>query len=350
MISSVRPLIPYWNQGAQWTNTQWNFYKYLPEDSAKGKYLVLIGATGGYDSLYSKYCFRRAVVGWAQDVTAYTQARFSEAQLLFQLGYLKQDPDTPTGTYIVDPNWSNDVAAYAGTLLGFWMDEPSIALAQSTMDNIKNHISALNATLWLNDYDTEMVPPSNPVLQAANSYHPVNLNILQDGDFVWNDGNTSKWVSGANLFGVDVLSDDYGEFQGFFGNRFNGIVCTVMDGSGALLNDATMFYWLQDHSNCNNFALYLNPAFENAWPAALNNFEADAYDAGFLGTQNELYDYKFACQQNAVVFTPPGTSADYYGLWNGTEYTGPVAPGTQGAVVCWVLSSMTATGQFQDNY
>ncbi len=151
------------------------------------------------------------------------------------------------------------------------------------------------------------------------------------------------------------LSDDYNEFQSWFGDNFNGIAAQAMDNSGALRNDGTMVDWLNAHPSIDNFALFVgtNDVVKN-YPTgqlqSIPNFDNDAAAAGFLGTENELYTYLYVCQQNAVRFTPPSSSGSYYGLWRGSGYTGPVDPSTQGAVLCWLLISRTPTGQFQDIY
>ncbi len=116
------------------------------------------------------------------------------------------------------------------------------------------------------------------------------------------------------------------------------------------MNDGAMCDWLRSHANCVNFAFCLSASFENAWPTALNNLDADASAAGFLGVENEPYTYTYVCQQNAVSFTPTGSSGSYYGVWNGSRYTGPVDPSTSGAVLCWLLMPRTPTGQLQDDY
>ena len=115
-VSNVIPLVPYFGEGARWTDSFWDFNKYLPEDSHKGKYLMLVGGSsfvliGGYDlaTLYNKYCFRRAVVGdW--EVGTYTAAGFDESQLLISIGYHNN------GTYVMNSNWQNDVSTYRGTV------------------------------------------------------------------------------------------------------------------------------------------------------------------------------------------------------------------------------------------
>ena len=338
-VSGVQPLVPYWNEGAKWTYSQWNFYKRLPEDSAKGKYLVVGLPPSGVDyaSMYQQYCFRRAICSSGQQLTDVTTAGFSRAEILVGIGA---------------NDYQSVINQYGSSVLGYFIDEPSgtNGVGQITgeeMSQIKIAIITAGSKLYLDDYDTGVIPGT---YVGVHSYHLADAVTLGYGDFIWNDGNTSKWVSGANILGIDYLQDDYNEFQSWFGDRLNGIVCKPMDGSGALMNDQTMWSWLQSHPNCNNFVLYLDPAFQSDWPAALSNFEADASQAGFLGTENQLYDYQFVCQESGVRFTPNGTAFNYYGVWDGSGYSGPVIEGTAGAVVCWQLLSTTPTGQFQDIY
>ncbi|MCL5266871.1 MAG: hypothetical protein M1469_02060 [Bacteroidetes bacterium] len=345
MASGISPLIPYWNQGAQWTYNQWNFYKYLPEDSAKGKYLVLWGVppNGDYASMYNNYCFRR-VVCTGDQIAAATSAGFRLDQLIISIGY-----HDDSGNYIIVSDWGQLISEYKDEVLGYLMDEPSGFLTGQQMADLKSYIVTFNGKLWLDDYDTGVIPSS---YAPPHNYHLADVPMLNNADYVLNDGNTSIWISGNNPLGIGpYLSDDYNEFQGWFGTKFNAIVCKTMDNSGALRNDQTMWDWLQGHSNCNNFVLYLDWAkYSSGVEPSITNFEADAYDAGFLGTEKELYDYKFVCEEDGVTFTPNGTANDYYGVWNGNGYSGPVDPSTPGAVVCWQLASTTPTGQFQDTY
>lgn len=304
--------------------------------------------------MYQQYCFRRAICSPGQQVTDVTSAG------LFKLINVLVSIDTNS--------YRSIVSQYGSSVLGYFIDEPSGTTGEggyippATMSNIKADMVSSHSKLYLDDYDTSPIP-SNENLGIPHNYHIANRSVLSYGDYIWNDGNTSKWVSGANLFGIDVLSLDYVEFQGWFGNNFNAIVCKPMDGNGALMNDGLMSYWLQNYSNCNNFVLYLNPKLAGAWSAALNNFLNDANNAGFLGHQYQAYNYTYVCQQNGVNFTPPncptppaqntvgaGGSA-YWGVWtNNSYYRGPVDPSTPGATICWVLQSTAATSQTVNVY
>ena len=345
VVLGVNPLIPYWNKGAQWTNTQWNFYKYLPADSAKGKYLVLWGIppNGDYATMYNKYCFRRLVCAGDQ-VAAAASAGFTLSQLIISIGWNNYD-----GTYTIVSNWGQLVSQYGSSVLGFMMDEPSGGLTGADMASLKNFIVGFNGKVWLDDYDTGVIPK---LYAPPHNYHLADVPMLDYADYVTSDGNTSVWISGNNALGIGpYLSDDYNEFQGWFGSKLTAIVCKTMDNSGALRNDETMWDWLQGHSSCNNFVLYLDwDNYPSGVAPSIDNFEADAYDAGFLGTEKELYDYKFVCEKDGVTFTPNGIISEYYGVWNGSGYSGPVDPSYPGAVVCWQLASTTPTGEFQDSY
>ena len=147
-----------------------------------GSSFVLIG---GYDlaTLYNKYCFRRAVVGdW--EVGTYTAAGFDESQLLISIGYHNN------GTYVMNSNWQNDVSTYRGTVLGYWMDEPSGLITGAQMASIKAYISQHGGKLWLEDYDTGPIP-SNILAGQPYSYHLADVPMLNNADFISCNGNTS---------------------------------------------------------------------------------------------------------------------------------------------------------------
>ena len=370
-VNGVSPMVPFFNEGGPWTDSFWLFNKYLPEDVHKGKYLMLLGGSdfasdGGYNltALYNNYYFRRAVCGdW--EVSAYTNAGFNESQLLISIGCRNDNRSwwqvfwgTGSVSYSMPSNWKSIVTQYAHSVLAFWMDEPSGLISSDSMQKIAQYIHTAGGKLWIEDYDTSPIP-SNQNGGLPHGYHIWDQSMLNNADYISCNGNTSDWVSGDNLFGDNVLSIDYVEFQGAFGSKFCAIECQAMDNSGALLNNATMVNCLINNPNVNNFALYLgtcsncNPNVTNAptgQTSSLGNFINDAAGAGFLGTENQLYNYLYVCQQNNVIFTPPGPAGSYYGLWNGSRYTGPVDPNTQGAVLCWSLVSRTPTGQIQDIY
>ncbi len=345
-------------EGSQYVADYYRFNGvYLPEDLNKGEYLTLWGIASGIDyrSMYQKYCFRRVVCYAGSQVDSVTAAGFSIGQVIVAIGWQ-------------DDSYLSVVAQYGSQVLGYMIDEPSgnagyegidynPGVSYDRLNTIKSNIPA--GKLWLDDYDTKVISISltDPTTSIANGYHPANQTVLELGDFIWNDGNTSKWLDGDNTTGINALIYNYNEFQYWFGQNFNGILCKPMDGSGALLNDETMWDWLNNHSNCNNFVLYLSSDFTNAWPAALNNFMTDADRAGFLGHQYQVYYYTYVCQTNSVKFTPPGAPEAgagrpaYYGVWtNNAYYMGPVDPSTPGAVFCWAFQSAAATSQTVNVY
>lgn len=346
--SNVKPALPPpgsclgYQEESQYVASVYQFNGvYLPEDVYKGKYLVIWGGApnNDYPSLYSKYCFRRAICG-TDGISTFTSAGFKQNELLITIN---------------SQNYQSIVSQYRNTVLGYYIDEPSGNITGATMATVKNCVASYGAKLWLDDYDTG---PFDKVLYApVHNYHLADVPCLDNGDYVWNDGNTSKWVSGANILGISCLQDDYNEFQYWFGNNFNGIFCKPMDGSGALMNDATMYNWLSSHPNCNNFAILLSSDFTNAWPAALNNFINDADRAGFLGHQYQVYSYTYTCQISCVNFTPPSSpdygagASIYWGVWtNSAYYRGPVDASTPGATICWILQSTAATSQTVNVY
>ncbi len=379
--SAVKPDLPPpgsclgYQDGSQYVAGYYQF-EYLPRDG-QGKYLMLVGGSylasiGGYNlaTLYNKYCFRRAVVG-DYEIGSYTNTNvgFNENQLLISIGYhTNGDPlHFVKAQYVMNPNWQTDVSnpQYKnGQVLGFWMDEPSGFITGSQMASIKSQISQNGGRLWLEDYDTGPIP-SNLYAGQPYSYHLADVPMLQNADYISCNGNTSYWVNGENISGINVLIFDYLEFQGWFGNRFNTIACQPTDGSGALRNDATMYNWMINYPNVNNFAIYIGGGITNvadnnvsAREAGLDNLMSDAYNAGFLGYQYRLYNYTYVCQTSCVNFTPPSCPTPpaqntagaggsiYYGVWtNSSYYSGPVNPSTPGATICWILQSTAPTSQ-----
>ena len=377
--SLVKPNVPQpgscpgYKEGSQYVANYYQFTGvYLPEDTHKGKYLMLVGGQdfvnmGGYDlgTLHDKYCFRRAVIG-ASEVATYIYKGFIKTQLLISIGSHND------GVYNMVSNWQdivNDPQYNNGQVLGFWMDEPSGLIKGASMYNIDSIIHAAGGKLWLEDYDTGPIP-SVPYF-AAHNYHLADVPMLDNADYVSCNGNTSIWVNGCMGTGT-YLTDDYNEFQYWFGNRFNTLECQPTDPSGALRNDATMYNWLTSYSSVNNFALYIGnnitfvsgdliPYVDNsnvtARENALANFMNDANYAGFLGHQYQIYYYTYACQTSCVNFVPPsGVSSGagspvYYGVWtNNTYYMSPVSASTPNAVACWILQTTAPTSQTVDVY
>ncbi len=109
--TEVSPLIPYYKEGAHWYASYWLFNKYLPEDSAKGKYLVLVGTppNSDYALMYNTYYFRRAVDGAGQ-ISALTSAGFKPDQIFVQIGWHTDNPYPDQNTYVMYNNWQSVVA------------------------------------------------------------------------------------------------------------------------------------------------------------------------------------------------------------------------------------------------
>lgn len=141
----------------------------------------------------------------------------------------------------------------------------------------------------------------------------------------------------------DNIIDDWNFFSQM-GSRFN-------------------FVWMNDDSldqNCwpGNFSWLNSYGVPGAWwyhggsavETTLKAFTDVAFQYGWLQGVNQLWNFLYTCQQNKVAFYPPGGLGDYYGVWNGSEYTGPVDPNSPGATLCWVLTSETATGQYSQPY
>ena len=289
-----------------------------------------------------------------EQVAAACAGGFSEGQIILSIGWaslpsgLRSDWETIVRQYSVQNQ-------YRSKVLGYLIDEPSGKVSASTMAYVKQRVTSYGLPLFLDDYDTGVLPW--PYYDESDIRHPTDQGTLNLADFVWNDGNTSRWISGANFFGIDRLPEDYDEFQSWFGSKFNGIACKPMDGSGALMNDPTMWNWLISYTNCNHFALYLDPSLANDWAAALRNFMVDADYAGLFGHRCNIFHFNYTCKVNNVNFTPPqgndrgAGAASFSGVWtNNSYYRGPVDPTSPGAVECCVETSYSNTGQTIDTY
>ncbi len=272
----------------------------------------------------------RAICG-SDYVSQFHAAGFNTNQILVGIGY-----NDANGNATINPDWQNIVSGWGSQVLGYFFDEPSgsqggISILPSYMETVQSAIHAVGSKLWLDDFDSGVMP------YPYDNYHPAGHQILDHGDYIMCDADNSKWVSGVGGVGCYV-GEDYNEFQEWFpgGSQptFNTIfTMPTFDNR----NIGSVVNWMDDHlgNNINTFVLWLP---ENAWNwDEVTAFAGYAYQAGFLGQYQELKQIEYVCQLDNVGF-PPGTDSQmgYYGvLTDGWYYAGPVDPSTPGAILCW---------------
>lgn len=328
--------------------TSWFLVNYVPATGHNGTYTLIDAGTSSFQD-QQKFCqyygFSRAICDSAY-VGQFHAAGFNTNQILVGIGY-----NDANGNATIKDNWQNIVNGWGNQVLGYFFDEPSgsqggISILPSYMETVQNAVHTVGSKLWLDDFDSGVMP------YPYGNYHPAGHQILDHGDYIMCDADNSKWVSGVGGVGCYV-GEDYNEFQEWFpgGSQptFNTIfTMPTFDNR----NIGSVVNWMDDHlgNNINTFALWLPP---DAWNwAEVDAFASYAYQAGFLGQYQEQQQAKYVCQQDNVGFTPGnGTLLSYYGVWNGTYFSGPVDPSsTLAATLCWQFQENDPTGQFQTVY
>ena len=311
--------------------TQWFLMDYVPATSHNGTYTMIDAGSSSFADeaeFVSHYGFTRAICDSAY-VPQFRSAGFSINQILVGIGF------NNGGVATLDENWQNTVNCYGNQVLGYFIDEPSGDEGQGITDTymqiVQTAVHAVGSKLWLDDYDTGVIG-----LPLAHGFHLINVPLIDHGDYIMCDADNSNWVSGVGGIGCYV-GEDYDEFQTWFGGgsqpTFNTIfTMPTFDNR----NVGSVMNWMDAHlgNNINTFALWL-PA--NAWNwTEVEAFADSAYQAGFLGAQQELMQAQYTCQQNNVAFVPSGFDANYYGvLTDDWYYSGPVDPSLPGATLCW---------------
>ena len=353
-VSTIKPQVPPpgsgYMEGSQYVADYYQFNGvYLPEDSAKHKYLMFMTSnvsSDKFETMYQKYCFRRVVCGDG-DINALESAHFSRNQLLISIGNGGGCgfPYPSPGPGLLS-NWRHLVDTYTGNVLGYMYDEPSGWTNGDTMKAVADYIHTRNGSLWLDDYDTGVI--SSVPYFAYHNCHLADDVMLPNGDYIMNDADNAQATNGWDGIGCYIV-DDFNEFQYWFGAKFNSIF--TMNG---FPNEASLVSWVQSHPSISNYAIYLTSSW--SW-GDLDSFMGYADQAGFLGHQYQVYYYTYVCQTNSVKFTPPSApeagagKPAYYGVWtNNAYYTGPVDPSTPGAVLCWAFQSGAATSQTVNVY
>ena len=286
-----------------------------------------------YDTLYQKYCFRRAICSHGY-VSGLVAAGFSENQILVIIGGNKQ----------LNPDWQTVVSTFGDSVMGYFIDEPSGYINSTEMQEVQSYIQGYGSQLWLDDYDTGVIPNDYLCYQ----YHLADWVALDDCAYLMCDADNAGDLNGQGLCGT-WLAQDYGEFlnKGLSQPYFNTIFTMRPYPS-----EGDVISWINNNpSQISNFALYLPPGW--GWSQGdMDNFAIYAYQAGFLGSFQELYQIQYVCEQNSVAFTPGSRTAGYYYgvLTDGWYYTGPVDPSTPGAVVCWQSNGWYSLNQYQTVY
>ncbi len=334
--SGIKPLVPSYSEGAiYYGGTEWLFQNYVPATSHNGTYTLLhakIATIGEQDTLRNYYGFSRATLN-CTGVSGYSSV-FGLSNLLIRIGYQG-----------VDANWDSVVSVYGGTVLGYMVDEPSNKVSASTIQSIAAYIHSHSSSLWLDDYDTGVEGTDNYVCYSA---HLADWSALNSCDYLMCDADNTTWTNGGSACGT-WLAENYDAFLGFQQPPPPTPVFNTIYTTPPYTSEGDVTSWMDTHlSQIKTFALYLPYPF--SW-TDVNNFAQYAYQAGYLGENQEEEEAKYTCQENAVLFNPgTGIAGSYYGVWNGSGYTGPVDPSTQGAVLCWSLTGWNPLNQYQTVY
>lgn len=336
-VSGVQPLVPNYNQGAiYYGGTEWSFQNYVPATSHNGTYTLLhatIATLGQLDTLHNYYGFTRATLNYT-GVSGYSPV-FGLSNLLIRIGYQN-----------VDANWDSVVNVYGNSVLGYMIDEPSDKVSASTIQSIASYIHSHGSSLWLDDYDTSVEPTDD---YPCYSGHLADWSALNSCDYLMCDADNTTYTNGGGVCGT-WLAENYNAFLGYQQPPPPTPVFNTIYTTPPYTSEGDVTSWMDTHlSQIKTFGLYLGYPF--SW-TDVATFAQYAYQAGYLGEYQEQEEAKYTCQQNAVLFDPgsSGTAGSYYGVWNGSGYTGPVDPSTQGAVLCWLFTGWNPMNQYQTVY
>lgn len=332
VVEGVKPMIQYFSEGYIYNGgTEWFLVNYAP---ASGLHTMLDVSTATPDQLstfYHYYGFRIASCT-DQNRSEYTSAGFNQDSLLIYLG------SGDSGGLIA--NWQTAVNDCGSSVLGYWIDEPSNVISASTMYQVQTLVLGYGKPLWLDDYDTGVIPEWE---YPCYSYHLADWGTLHYANYLMCDADNAKNTNGVGDCGT-YLAENYNEFLNYDPglNIFNTVFTMP-----AYPSEGDVIAWLENHvPQVNNFALWLPSSW--SW-GDIDNFVGWAYQAGFLGQYQLLKQAQYVCEANNVGFSPgsSGIAGSYYGVWNGSYYTGPVDPNTQGATLCWMLQTWVSQNQYQ---
>ncbi len=318
--------------------TQWSFVKYVPAISHNGTQTMIdMANVGGADMarFYQYYGFTTAICYSTNESDA-VAAKFREDSLLIQIGNQNLDSD-----------WENTVANFKGDVLGYMIDEPSNKVSAVSMEQVKTAVLTVNSSLWLDDYDTDVVPDQAiPYwMHLLHNDHIADWGALYYATYLMCDADNTKDLNGSEPTGT-YLAEDYNDFLNHPG--IPGAFNTVFT-QPTYVNEADVTDWIDNHlGNIKYFALMLNSGWQ--W-SDVDNFAIYAYQAGFLGSYQQLQQSQYVCEEDNVGFAPNGVAGSYYGvLTDGWYYSGPVDPSTSGATLCWSLQGWVTENQYQTVY
>ncbi len=242
----------------------------------------------------------------------------------------------------VDANWQTVVSTYGDSVLGYMIDEPWDKVSASSIQSIAGFIHGYGSTLWLDDYDTGMMPYDYP----CYSRHQADWSALNSCDYLMCDADNSGNTNGSSICGTWLAQN----YNAFLGSEPPTPVFNTIYTTPPYYSEGDVTSWMDDHiSRITTFALYLNSGY--SW-SDVDEFAQYAYQAGYLGEYEEQFQAEYTCDEDGVEFNP-GTELDgsYWGVWSGTGYTGPVDPSTTpGAVECWTLTEWNPLNQYQTLY
>ncbi len=346
-------MIPSYQAGAiAYGGTEWFLVNWVPATPHNGTY-TMIDPTDGYtpdelQKFHQYYGFTRAISDSAF-VGEWESAGFDSHQILVSIGY------NNNGSADLNSDWQGIVDYFQSQVLGYSFDEPSgdggKGISASQMQSIENSVHAVGSKLWLDDYDTGVIPYSlsNQLQDVVRESHIWGEAMLENSDYIMCDADNAKATDGEDDIGCYV-GEDYNEFQSAFTGQpaFNTIFTRP---PYSVRNIESVVNWIVAHLGVpiNTFAVWLPSGW--TW-ADVDGFAQYAYQAGFLGQYQLLEQAKYVCLENNVTFVP--TSSDvqgtYYGVLNNGVYTGPVDPSTSGATACWSIQTWVSQNHYQTVY
>ncbi len=339
MVSGVSPMLQYHAKGSVVNGgTQWSFVKYVPAISHNGTQTMIDMANVGASDMakfYQYYGFTTAICGSDKEPDAIA-AEFHEDSLLIQIS------NNQTGLF---SGWEQTVATLKDDVLGYLADEPSGKIAPVMMQDVRTAIDGVNSALWIDDYDTDVIP-SDVLLGVPQESHEADWGVLYYATYLMNDADNAAYTNGtSNLVGT-YLAENYNDFLNHPGipGTLNAIFTQP-----TYVNEADVTDWIDNHlGNIKYFALMLNSGWQ--W-SDVDKFAIYAYQAGFLGSYQQLQQSQYVCEEDNVGFAPNGAAGSYYGvLTDGWYYSGPVDPSTSGATLCWSLQGWVTENQYQTVY
>ena len=307
--------------GDTWRNTKWMWDHYIPMPNSP-KRLLAFPNIGDWSTAKNKWGFSKIYVTPGYEAGA--AAIFGAANVMLALSL--NDPNNQTYVQNADNN----------QVTNFYVDEPGRKGGYDAMLALRNIVWGADSRnrLWAADYNCGACNACI-VVDGYCDYMTLSLS-----NYI---GNDMYAVTGGGC-GCDHVITDYGYFRDEFGGAFH--FAWIDNDSLDRPCYADFFSWL----NSNGVPEVWWYADSTPLESEIQHFTDTAYQSGWLQRVDQLYSDIYTCQLDNVGFHPPSTDAQYYGVWNGSYYAGPVDPATPNAQLCWLLTSETATGEYSAPY